>query len=87
MHPMVPNMHRPNNVVGHEMDTENRGVILGGGQRSSSTQQGRIGRAGRNAAQEPSEIMFGPNGQSGINDPTNYPDFDGDFDDSTYEGY
>jgi hypothetical protein len=87
MHPMVPNMHRPKNVVSCEMSTENRGVILGGGQRSSDTRQGRIGRSGRNAAQEPADIEFGPNGQTGVNDPMNCPDWDGDFDGSTYEGY
>lgn len=88
MNEMVPNMHRPNNVVRHDaQSTTNRGVILGGGQRMGSKAAGRTGRAGRDAMQEPSEITFGPNGQIGVNDPTNYQDYDGDFDDSMFEGY
>ena len=77
----------PRHAVNHEMSTTNRGVILGGGQRSNDMRIGRIGRAGRNAAQEPADFEVGCQGYTGVNDPLNTPDWDGDFDDSPFEGY
>lgn len=78
--------HRPNNIVKHDMDTMNQGVILPA---ERSSRVGPIpmgGREARNAFEEPKDIVFGSNGCIGGGDPMNHEDYDGDFDGDMYEG-
>ena len=74
--------------MSHEMSTDNRGVILAA---ERSSRVGPIpmgGREARNAFEETPDIVFGPNGCLGGNDPMNHEDYDGDFDGTMYEdGY
>lgn len=76
--------HRSNMKT--DMSTTNRGTILAWerGARASSqygdSSPGNAGRPGRNAFIEPEDVVIGPNGRVGGNDPDNTNDLDGDFD-------
>lgn len=73
--------------MSHEMETENRGVILAAERGNRAMPPGNAGRAGRNAFQEPDSFQVGPHGRVGGNDPMNTNDWDGDFDDTDTEYY
>lgn len=81
--------------INHEMSTKNRGTILGGGQRDRLMDPtgGYGGRAGRNAFEEPEEVVFGPHAPGshhygvGGEDPCDHNDGDGDFDGDPFMDY
>jgi hypothetical protein len=63
----------------HEMSTKNRGSILPAERAERAWPPGRGGLKGRNAFQEPEDIVFGDNGHVGGNCALNTNDLDGDF--------
>lgn len=73
--------------MNHEMSTKNRGVILPAERdRLMDPTGGGGGRRGRNAFQEPEEMVFGSHAPGsdhygvGGENPCNHNDGDGDFD-------
>lgn len=74
--------------MSHKMSTANRGTIMDtSGRTARGWPPGNAGRPGRNAFIEPEEMVFGPNGRVGGNDPCNTNDLDGDFDAGPYEDW